>query len=399
MESLQPEQLLGLFESCLNSRTLSANHGLLCEAWGVLFFKLYLTPEDLIDSMESGEHKLGEDNERMLREFIREDCSGRGIFVLNVIKKGGMIDRAALIMIADLADIAGVEQEGTPALHMLINACDRGVRPALVRKAGKTLLTTVYDHNNLPALFVFFGLSDLSSSDLDAIEKEFSDDDLTTVMSRNRYGRNALQIISEVSSTVRDNADRERNAFDISTAVKTAGLGKAARGPAIASVSRKGSVVQPVKATDGNTVEQDSGNRPGTPARTTPVENAPPSPPARKMKIMIVDDDEIIRTLLQLRLQLLGYEDCIMADSGEDSVKLIEKEKPDIVFMDIMMPGKMDGISAARQIKASSDSRIIFVTAHTDQEILDRAKEVEPAGFIVKPFRDTDLRVALNFMK
>lgn len=399
MEKYSPEQLLGIFESSLKTRSKTIEYGLLYDAWATLFSKLYLTPEDLIDRMESGEHELSEDNERMLREFIREDCAGRGIFVLNVIKKGGMIDRAALIMIADLADIAGIRQDGITALHMLITACDKRVRPALIRKAGKNLLSSVYDDNNLPALFVFFSLSDISPSDLDTIEKLFSEDDLKTVISKKGWGRNALQIISELSPVVRQNAARERNAFEIPTGIRTTDPGKAAGGQAVTTVYRKGDTIPPAKAAAGREGEEDTGSRTGTPAPATPVKPALPGAAGRKMKVMIVDDDEIIRNLLQLRLQLLGFEDCIMADSGEDSIVLNEKEKPDIIFMDVMMPGRMDGITAAREIRSRSDPRIIFVTAHTDQEILDRAKETEPAGFIVKPFRDMDLRVALNFLK
>ena len=399
MESYSPEQLLGIFESCLKTGSIKAEHGFLYEVWATLFSKLYQTPEELIDKMESGEHRIGEDKERMLCEFIKADCTSRGTFVLNVIKKGGMMDRAALIMIADLADLAGIEYEGTTAIHLLVTACDKRVRPALIRRAGKRLLSSVYDRKDLPALFLFFGLIDLSISDLDAIEKVFSKDDLRQVMSRKRMGRNALEVFSKVSPAVRQNVARERNVFNIPSAVKTTNLGKSVGAQDYSPVYREGIIVPPDKVPAGKKAEQDTGSIPDTTAQNTSLKPDSPAIIEKKMKVMIVDDDEIIRSLLQIRLKLLGYEKCVLAESGEDAVILAERTKPDLVFMDIRMPGKMDGIAAAREIKAHSNSQIIFLTGYTDQEILDRAKEVEPEGFIVKPFTDTDLRVALNFLK
>jgi CheY-like chemotaxis protein len=378
---------------------MKAEHGLLYEAWTTLFSKLYLTPEELIDGMESGQHRLGEENERILREFIKADCASRGIFVLTVIKKGGMMDRAALIMIADLADIAGFEHEKTTGLHMLVTACDKRVRPALIKKAGKKLLSSVFDYRDVPALFVVLGLSDLSVPDLDAIENVFSKEDLRQVMSRKRMGRNALEVFSEFSPGVRQYGARDRNVFTINPAIKTTNLEEDAVAQGDAPVRLKGIPAPPAKAPAGKNGEPDTVSIPGTPTKNTSLNPGSPHPITKKQKVMIVDDDEIIRNLLQLRLKLLGYETCAMAESGEEAVKLSEIAKPDLVFMDIMMPGKLDGISAARIIKNNSNAQIIFFSGHSDQEILDRAKEVQPAGFIVKPFTDTDLRVTLNFLK
>ncbi len=397
MEKYTPDQLLSIFETCLKTGSLKAQHGLLYDAWATLFSKLYLTPEELIDSMENGEHRLGVENEQILREFIKADCATRGIFVLNVIKKGGMMDRAALIMIADLTDLAGFEHERSTGLHMLVTACDKRVRPALIKKAGKELLSNVYDYRDIPALFVVLGLSDLSVADLDAIEKVFSKEDLRQVMSRRRMGRNALEVFYEFSPGIRQYGSRDRNVFSINPAIKTTNMEEdgAVQGGAPVKLNN---VSAPAKAAAGEKMEPDTAGTPGTATRSIPAKPVP-YPITKKQKVMIVDDDEIIRNLLQLRLKMLGYETCAMAESGEEAVKLSETTKPDLVFMDIMMPGKMDGIHAARLIKANSNAQIIFFTGHSDQEILDRAKEVGPAGFIVKPFTDTDLRVTLNFLK
>ncbi|MHB8165029.1 MAG: response regulator [Methanoregula sp.] len=398
MEKYTPEQLLSIFESSLKTGSLKAEHGQLYEAWATLFNKLYLTPEELIDSMERGEHRLGKDNEKMLCEFVKADCASRGIFIMNVIKKGGMMDRAALVMIADLADIAGFEHERSTGLHMLVTACDKRVRPALIKKAGKVLLSTIYDYRDIPPLFVLLGLGDLSVPDLDAIENVFSKEDLRQVMTRKRMGRNALEVFSEFSPGVRQYGSKDRNVFNFNPAIKTTNMDEAANAQGNAPVKLKGVSAPMAKATAGKKAEPDPVSTPGSPAQSTspkPVSY----PVTKKEKVMIVDDDEIIRNLMQLRLKMLGYETCAMAESGEEAVKLSEETKPDLVFMDIMMPGKLDGISAARIIKAHSNAQIIFFSGNSDQEILDRAKEVEPAGFIVKPFTDTDLRVTLNFIK
>jgi CheY-like chemotaxis protein len=398
MERYTPEQLLSIFEACLKTGSMKPEHGLLYEAWATLFNKLYLTPEELIDSMEKGEHQLGDDNEQMLSEFIKADCASRGVFVLNVIKKGGMMDRAALVMIADLADIAGFEYERSTGLHMLVTACDKRVRPALIKKAGKVLLSSVYDYRDIPPLFVLLGLGDLSVPDLDAIEMVFSKEDLRQVMTRKRMGRNALEVFSEFSPGVRQYGSKDRNVFNFNPAIKTTSMDEADGAQGDAPVKLKSVSAPAAKATAGKKAKPDTVSTPGSPTRNT--SSKPVSyPVTKKEKVMIVDDDEIIRNLMQLRLKMLGYETCAMAESGEEAVKLSEQTNPDLVFMDIMMPGKLDGISAARIIKANSNAQIIFFSGNSDQDILDRAKEVEPAGFIVKPFTDTDLRVTLNFIK
>jgi DNA-binding NarL/FixJ family response regulator len=115
-----------------------------------------------------------------------------------------------------------------------------------------------------------------------------------------------------------------------------------------------------------------------------------------KKKILIVDDDPQVRDLLQLRLKILGYDVCGMAGTGEEAVQIARETNPDIVIMDIRMPGKKDGIVAAHEIRAQSHPRVIFLWGFSDQETIDRMKEFHPDGYILKPFTDTDIRVALG---
>jgi YesN/AraC family two-component response regulator len=117
-------------------------------------------------------------------------------------------------------------------------------------------------------------------------------------------------------------------------------------------------------------------------------------------KIMIVEDDDIIQRLLEIQLNILGYNRLYMAKQGEQAVKLNQEVKADIIFMDINMPGKVDGIDAAREIKKiSPDSQIIFLTGQDDADTLSRAKAINPAGYILKPFTASDLRITLTLIQ
>jgi len=113
-------------------------------------------------------------------------------------------------------------------------------------------------------------------------------------------------------------------------------------------------------------------------------------------KVLIVEDDEIIQKLIEYRLIALGYHVCGKAETGEGAIYSAMNMNPDVILMDIYLKGPLDGIDAAKIIRKSSSSRIIFLTAFTDDALIQRAKDVQPEGFIEKPFSDTDLRVALT---
>jgi hypothetical protein len=261
LEDCSAKQLLGMFGFCLKTGLPWVEYNELSDAWGVLFSKMFLSAEDLVDEMQSGEHRLGGDEERLLREFIRADCANGGAFVLNVIKKGGNMDRAALIMIADIGDLARIKHDGTTAIHLLVDACDKNVRPALITRAGKKLLSRVYDRNGIPVLFSIFRLSDLSVHDLDAIAKVFSREDLKKVMSRNRTGKNALEAFTDISGFLRSHAPRERNPFIYKTAIKTTNMEGDVRAQVASLVKNKGSAGARAKATKDKKAEPAEGRR------------------------------------------------------------------------------------------------------------------------------------------
>ncbi len=112
--------------------------------------------------------------------------------------------------------------------------------------------------------------------------------------------------------------------------------------------------------------------------------------------VLVVEDDAIIQQVLEWRLKTMGYFVCGKASTSEDAITYARDRKPDAVLMDIDLGGLVDGIDTAIAIKKIHQVPIIFLTASASQENLDRAKMVPADGFVVKPFTDTDIRVALT---
>jgi CheY-like chemotaxis protein/DNA-binding PadR family transcriptional regulator len=113
-------------------------------------------------------------------------------------------------------------------------------------------------------------------------------------------------------------------------------------------------------------------------------------------KVLVVDDEAIITMQLEERLTALGYEVAGMAASGEDSIEKARRLKPDIVLMDIVMPGKMNGIEAAKQIYDEMEIPVVFVTSYADDAIIEKAKSARPYGYIVKPFNELEIKAAIE---
>jgi len=113
-------------------------------------------------------------------------------------------------------------------------------------------------------------------------------------------------------------------------------------------------------------------------------------------KVLIVEDDNVILSIEKWRLSKLGYEICGSARTGAEAMECVAHMQPDIVLMDITLNGAMDGIETAAQIKKNFSIPVIFVSSHSDEEILSRARAVNPDGFIKKPFDDDALRIAIE---
>ncbi len=112
-------------------------------------------------------------------------------------------------------------------------------------------------------------------------------------------------------------------------------------------------------------------------------------------KILIVEDDAIIAMRLQDTLDNWGYGTAIIP-SGEKALEWIDQFHPDLVLMDIRLDGRMDGIQAAEQIRANLGPPTIFLTAYSDEELIERAKLTEPYGYLVKPVQERELRSTME---
>lgn len=113
-------------------------------------------------------------------------------------------------------------------------------------------------------------------------------------------------------------------------------------------------------------------------------------------KILIVEDARIVALDLQRSLQNMGYQVMGIVASGEAAVKCVECEKPGLILMDIKLSGALDGIATAEIIRRHQDIPVIYLTACSDRETLERAKVTEPFGYIIKPFEDRELHIVIE---
>jgi len=117
----------------------------------------------------------------------------------------------------------------------------------------------------------------------------------------------------------------------------------------------------------------------------------------RMNKIMIVEDEAVIALRLQQSLISMGFDVVGVAYSGEEAVETARDLRPDLILTDIMIPGKLDGIQVAEIVKSELDISVIFLTASSEDKILERAKQTEPYGYIVKPFQNRELKSTIEF--
>ena len=113
------------------------------------------------------------------------------------------------------------------------------------------------------------------------------------------------------------------------------------------------------------------------------------------MRILVAEDETIIRLDLRDLLERAGFEVCAEARDGEEAVALARSEQPDLAIMDVKMP-RLDGIEAARRILDENPIPIVMLTAYGQEELVSRAVEAGVFGYLVKPFRETDLLPAIH---
>jgi DNA-binding LytR/AlgR family response regulator len=115
-----------------------------------------------------------------------------------------------------------------------------------------------------------------------------------------------------------------------------------------------------------------------------------------KVKIMIVEDETIVALDLSMRLQKEGYEVVGIAASSDDAIGLFNEHNPDLVLMDINIKGKKDGIDTAKELKKIQEVPLIFLTAFSQSEYINRAKAVNPSAYLVKPFNNDSLHTSIQ---
>jgi two-component system, response regulator PdtaR len=113
------------------------------------------------------------------------------------------------------------------------------------------------------------------------------------------------------------------------------------------------------------------------------------------VRILVAEDETIIRLDLREILERAGFEVCAEARDGEEAVELARSEQPDLAVLDVKMP-RLDGIEAARRILELRPIPIVILTAYDQDELVARAVEAGVFGYLVKPFREADLLPAIH---
>ncbi len=113
-------------------------------------------------------------------------------------------------------------------------------------------------------------------------------------------------------------------------------------------------------------------------------------------KILIVEDENSSAVLIKRHLESIGYTVASIITSGEEAIKEIKKNRPDLVLMDITLEGKMDGIDTATYVNEKLNVPVVYITSSSDSETLERAKESNPFGYIIKPFDKKDLKATIE---
>jgi DNA-binding LytR/AlgR family response regulator len=115
-----------------------------------------------------------------------------------------------------------------------------------------------------------------------------------------------------------------------------------------------------------------------------------------KTKILIVEDEAIVAKDISVCLEKIGYEVLASFSKGEKALTFLEENTPDLVLMDIMLAGNISGFDSSARIKKDYDIPVVFLTAYADEKTIERAKITEPYGYVIKPFKEIDLRTSIE---
>ncbi|MEO5932516.1 MAG: EAL domain-containing protein [Duganella sp.] len=115
-----------------------------------------------------------------------------------------------------------------------------------------------------------------------------------------------------------------------------------------------------------------------------------------KAKILVVEDEAVVALDLKAQICDMGYDVCAIVDNGRDAIDCANAERPDLVLMDIVIKGSLDGIEAADQISRSLHIPVVFLTAYSDDATVERAAHAAPYGYLNKPFQSRELRAGIE---
>ena len=113
-------------------------------------------------------------------------------------------------------------------------------------------------------------------------------------------------------------------------------------------------------------------------------------------RVLIVEDERIIAMQAETDLISMGHEVIGVVGTGLEALDIAIREQPDLILMDIVLKGNMDGIETSKQICDVSDCKIIFMTAHADEKTIEEAKRTKHVGFLHKPFETYQLKMGLD---
>src|SRR5882757_8151439 len=113
--------------------------------------------------------------------------------------------------------------------------------------------------------------------------------------------------------------------------------------------------------------------------------------------VLIVEDESVNAAVIEHQLKKLGYSVAGIATSGEEALDLAQKTKPDVVLMDIQLEGRMDGVETAITIRKQLGVPVVYLTATSDEQTIERARATEAYGYLHKPFKERDVHSTLQF--
>lgn len=115
-----------------------------------------------------------------------------------------------------------------------------------------------------------------------------------------------------------------------------------------------------------------------------------------ELSILIVEDEAIVAKSIEKRLKFMGYRVAGTTARGEEALEILQKERTDLVLLDIRLEGTMDGVETSQCIHDRFGIPVVFITAYSDDETMKKASGTKPYGYLLKPFGETELKATLD---